>query len=407
MPTPKQLRSTPRTESSTQAAAGRPARDWRSERDRSSGAGGARAAGTTVSPVYRALLPLRLFIGATFLYAGLDKLLDPAFLRETGPGSIGEQLLGFVRVSPIAPLVQIFAMPEPVLAGTLIALLEIAIGLGALTGLLYRASAVGGAALSFVFFLTASWATHPYYYGGDLPYAFGWVTLGLAGHGNVYAADSWFAAWAGEKIAGLRRGWPVPAAEVAAWTDDPGRRGFLQLAGIGIVAIALASVAGLIGRLRPLPVVTAQGGSGGGALGPTGITGAATGGVAGTGTSAGSGPAATASPTAPTGPTAQLIGTLSQIKPGQALAFQDNNTGDPAVLVRLASGSLVAYDALCTHAGCTVEYDGSSGYLICPCHGATFDPGAQAQPIAGPTNIPLTNLPLKIDQKTGKITLVG
>ena len=57
--------------------------------------------------------------------------------------------------------------------------------------------------------------------------------------------------------------------------------------------------------------------------------------------------------------------------------------------------------------GVPVEYDGSSGYLICPCHGATFDPGSQAQPIAGPTNIPLTSLPIKIDSKTGKITLVG
>lgn len=406
MPPPKQLRSTSRSESTAHAAAGRPAGDGRSERDRTSGADGARAGAGTASPVYRALLPMRLFIGATFLYAGLDKLLDPAFLRETGPGSIGEQLLGFVRVSPIAPLVQVFAQPAPVLVGTLIAMFEIAIGLGALTGLLYRASAIGGAGLSFLFFLTASWATHPYYYGGDLPYAFGWLTLGLAGHGNLYAADTWFTAWAGEKVAGLRRGWPVPAREVAEWTDDPGRRGFLQLLGIGVVAVALASIAGVIGRLRPLPVTTAQAGpTGGGALGATGATNGSS--AAGAGTGAGSGPAATASPTAPAGPTGQLIGTISQIKPGQALAFQDSSTGDPAVLVRLANGSVVAFDALCTHAGCTVEYDGSSGYLICPCHGATFDPGSQAQPIAGPTNIPLTSLPIKLDSKTGKITLVG
>ena len=35
-----------------------------------------------------ALLPLRLFLGATFLYAGLDKLLDPAFLDAAAPTSL-------------------------------------------------------------------------------------------------------------------------------------------------------------------------------------------------------------------------------------------------------------------------------------------------------------------------------
>src|SRR6476646_2807489 len=55
-----------------------------------------------------AMLPLRAFLGATFVYAGLDKILDPAFLQATGPGSIGAQLDSFVRVSPIAPLVQLF-----------------------------------------------------------------------------------------------------------------------------------------------------------------------------------------------------------------------------------------------------------------------------------------------------------
>ena len=34
----------------------------------------------------RALLPLRFFVGGTFLFAGIDKLLDPAFLRVDRPG---------------------------------------------------------------------------------------------------------------------------------------------------------------------------------------------------------------------------------------------------------------------------------------------------------------------------------
>ena len=132
----------------------------------------------------RALLPLRLFFGATFLYAGLDKLLDPSFFDASAPSSIVAQLAAFARVSPLSPLVHVvepFAIPM----GLLIAIAEIAIGLGALTGLAFRLAAAGGAALSIVFWLTASWTTHPYYYGADLPYAFGWITLALAGHGGL------------------------------------------------------------------------------------------------------------------------------------------------------------------------------------------------------------------------------
>ncbi len=33
-----------------------------------------------------ALLPLRVFLGVTFVYAGLDKLTDPAFFAASGTG---------------------------------------------------------------------------------------------------------------------------------------------------------------------------------------------------------------------------------------------------------------------------------------------------------------------------------
>src|ERR1700686_4319810 len=68
-----------------------------------------RPAASSSSTVHLALLPLRFFVGGTFVYAGLDKLIDPRFLQATGPGSIGEQLLGFTHSSPLAGLVSTFA----------------------------------------------------------------------------------------------------------------------------------------------------------------------------------------------------------------------------------------------------------------------------------------------------------
>ncbi len=132
------------------------------------------------SPAARALLPLRFFFGFTFLYAGLDKILDPSFFDANAPASIVAQLAAFARYSPLAPLIKVtepFAIP----IGLLIAVAEIGIGLGALSGLAFRVAAIGGAILSFTFFLTASWTTHPFYYGADLPYAFGWLALAIAG----------------------------------------------------------------------------------------------------------------------------------------------------------------------------------------------------------------------------------
>jgi thiosulfate dehydrogenase [quinone] large subunit len=138
----------------------------------------------TASPQARALLPLRFFFGITFLYAGIDKLLDPAFFNAAAPSSIVAQLAAFARVSPLSPLIKV-AEPFAIPIGILIALAEIAIGLGALTGLAFRLAAAGGAILSFMFWLTASWTTKPYYFGPDLPYAFGWLALAIGGDGGL------------------------------------------------------------------------------------------------------------------------------------------------------------------------------------------------------------------------------
>lgn len=127
-----------------------------------------------------ALLPLRLFLGVTFVYAGLDKLTDPAFLSASGDGSIGDLMRGVRDTSAIPALVDL-SLNSPVGFAVALAIAEILVGLGALAGLLTRVAAVGGALIALSLWLTVSWAVTPYYYGNDLIYMMAWTPLILAG----------------------------------------------------------------------------------------------------------------------------------------------------------------------------------------------------------------------------------
>ncbi|MCX5268424.1 DoxX family protein [Streptomyces sp. NBC_00199] len=127
-----------------------------------------------------ALLPLRVFLGVTFIYAGLDKLTDSAFLKDSGAGSIGETMRA-VRDSSAIPALVDMALKSPVGFGYAMAFGELAVGIGALLGILTRLAALGGALISLSLWLTVSWAAEPYYYGNDLPYLMAWLPLVLAG----------------------------------------------------------------------------------------------------------------------------------------------------------------------------------------------------------------------------------
>ncbi len=328
--------------------------------------------------LYGALLPLRFFVGFTFLFAGLDKLVDPAFLQASGPGSIGEQLATYARDSPLAPLINTVALPNPILIGVIVASLEILAGLGALTGLAYRVSALIGACLSATFFLTASWAVRPYYLGADLPYLVAWVTLGLAGHGGLYVAGP-----------GIERAFSLgPPARSETADVDPARRNLLQLLVLGAAALTVAGVGAMLSAVNP-------GSSSAVAEPPAGSPGPLGGGSGGPSLA----PAETVVP--------GEITTVATVRAHRATPFTDPATGDPAVLVALSNGTIVAFDAICTHAGCTVAFDQLSGHLLCPCHGAIFDPAHGGAVLDGPTDQPLASLPIRIDQQTGVISLAG
>jgi Rieske Fe-S protein len=62
-----------------------------------------------------------------------------------------------------------------------------------------------------------------------------------------------------------------------------------------------------------------------------------------------------------------------------------------------AAEGVVAYTAICTHAGCEVtDWIIDKQFLFCPCHDSTFDPRDSGKVIDGPAPRMLPALPLKI-----------
>jgi Rieske Fe-S protein len=73
----------------------------------------------------------------------------------------------------------------------------------------------------------------------------------------------------------------------------------------------------------------------------------------------------------------------------------DPAAGTPAWVVHAAANTFVAFSAICTHAGCTVQFDPSAVQFICPCHGGMFD-GRTGQVLQGPPPSPLPSIPVHV-----------
>ena len=140
-----------------------------------------------------ALVPLRAFLGVTFTFAGLQKLANPNFFNANSPSSIQAQLIASIRISPLHELLgHLLRFAGPI--GVMIALAELAVGLGTILGLWTRVAAVGGMVLALTLFLTVSFHSSPYYTGADIVFVFAWIPLILAGSGGVLSLDGVIAA---------------------------------------------------------------------------------------------------------------------------------------------------------------------------------------------------------------------
>lgn len=84
-------------------------------------------------------------------------------------------------------------------------------------------------------------------------------------------------------------------------------------------------------------------------------------------------PTKSAQPTTASAPRGTKIGPASAVPVKGAATFQDPASGDPAVVVQPQAGAFVAFDAVCPHAGCTVDYEPGHRVFFCPCHGSQFN----------------------------------
>jgi thiosulfate dehydrogenase (quinone) large subunit len=309
-----------------------------------------------------ALLPLRLFLGGTFVYAGVQKLSDPGFLHPGAPTYIGTQLHGFADGTPGGALLEP-ALSHAELAGVAVALLEIVIGVLVVLGFLTRLAAAGGLALNLLLFLTASWHTSPYFLGSDIVFVFAWLPLVLSGAEGQPTIGGLLT----RRSLGLRpavvRGHEIAVPELrregvvsrrALLAHVLGVAGLLTAAAAGISTLARGSFQAPA-HARPRASAEVPGGAAD--LGPT-----------------------------------------TMLGPGEARLYTDEASGDPAIVVRADDGELFALGATCTHAGCELAY--RQGALRCPCHSSTFDTRTGV-PERGPARAPLPTA--RVEERGGRI----
>ena len=193
------------------------------------------------------LLPLRIFLGFSSLYAGMGKLTNPAFFEGGERGSIVAWLESLEPWAVAAPLLD-FAVAHPVGAGLTVAFLQIVIGVLTLLGLWQRLAATIGVLLCAVLIVTVSWRAAPAYDVPDLVYLAAWSPLAIAG-APVFSLDA--------RLAG--EAWRRLGPRVSVWRlrQRVLRRG--ALVATLVVGLSLLTGSLLGGAVRSSQVATVPG----------------------------------------------------------------------------------------------------------------------------------------------------
>ncbi len=262
---------------------------------------------------------MRLWLGATWIYAGWDKASDPGFLTSGAPSFIGTQLAAYAQNSPIDFILN-KVLDHAIQVGILVMFAEFAIGFATLLWVAPTWAAFGGFLTSLFLWLSSTWNIQPYFLASNSVYTVFWLSYFLFLYGS-------------------RR--------KSAFSLD--RRGFIRISSIAALTVGAVG----LGRLFPKSAAAAV------SAGPV-----------------------------------QIIEDAS-LAVGKTHNFT-SKSGSPAVLFKSKTG-VYAYSAVCTHEGCTVQYNSASKNLQCACHGAVFDPGKDGTVVTGPTNKPLPKIKVAVE----------
>ena len=98
--------------------------------------------------------------------------------------------------------------------------------------------------------------------------------------------------------------------------------------------------------------------------------------------------------TEPNTTTANVITTINDLAVGQSVEFT-SVAGTSAILFRSSENNVYALSRICTHEGCSVDFDINQNRLICPCHGANYE-ASDGSVISGPTTKSLAKIKVEI-----------
>jgi Rieske Fe-S protein len=90
-----------------------------------------------------------------------------------------------------------------------------------------------------------------------------------------------------------------------------------------------------------------------------------------------------------------VITQVSALVAGEGFNFKAND-GTDAILFKTKDEKVYALSRICTHEGCSVNFDLAQNKLICPCHGATYE-ALDGNVVSGPTQRNLKKINVKID----------
>ncbi len=90
-----------------------------------------------------------------------------------------------------------------------------------------------------------------------------------------------------------------------------------------------------------------------------------------------------------TGNAAPVLAKANAVPVNSSMTIVNPADGKNSLIIHLTNGNFVAYESACTHVGVTVAYDPASHTLVCPAHGAVFDPAKKALVLQGPAQRPL------------------